>query len=91
MLVSREFKRLASKTTFERKDKTVGNHWSLMRLIRLDLQRGGRLHSYMWVGWDWDGIGIGMVIIGRRKSMSTFGAYKFVLLDSYLDASAVQE
>ena len=54
MLVSREFKRLKKKLTFERKDKTVGNHWSLMRLIRLDLQRGGRLHSYMWVGWDWD-------------------------------------
>ena len=35
--------------------------------------------------------GIGMVIIGRRKSKSTFGAYKFVLLESYLAASAVQE
>ena len=38
-----------------------------------------------------DGIGIGMVIIGRRKYKSTFGAYKFVLLESYLDASTVQE
>ena len=78
---------MLQKLTFERKDKTVGRHWSLMRLIRLDLQHGGRLHSYMWVGWDW----VGMVIIARRKSKSTFGANKFVLLESYLAASTVQE
>ena len=41
----------------------------------------------MGLGWDW----VGMVIIARRKSKSTFGANKFVLLESYLAASTVQE
>ena len=37
----------------------IGSHWQSLvvigRLIRLDLQWSGRLHSYMWMGWD--GIG----------------------------------
>ena len=45
-----------------------------MRLIRLNLQWRGRLHSYMWLdgmglGWmGWDGMGWDgwMVIIGHR-------------------------
>ena len=43
--------------------------------------------GWMGLGWDW----VGMVIIARRKSKSTFGANKFVLLESYLAASTVQE
>ena len=29
------------------------------------------INEALWVGWDWDGW---MVILGRRKSKSTFGA-----------------
>ena len=39
----------------------------------------------MGLGW------MGLVVVGRRKSKSTFGANKFVLLESYLAASTVQE
>ena len=42
----------------------IGSHWQslvvigrLIRLIRLDLQWRGRLHSYMWMGWGWDWVG----------------------------------
>ena len=35
----------------------------------------GRLLYYIWMGWDWHGMGWdGMVIIGHGSSKSTFGA-----------------
>ena len=48
----------------------------LIRMVKLDLQWRGRLHSYMWM----DGMGLGwmdgIIIIGRRQSKSTFCANK---------------
>ena len=48
----------------------------LIRLIRLDLQWRGRLHSYMWMD------GLYGIIIGLRKPKSTFGVNYIMLYNN---------